>query len=247
MPAARCATEFTGFRPGALTFFRQLRRNNTRAWFEEHRAAYEGVVRGPLRALVEEMDIRFARFAPEIVGDPRRSVFRIHRDVRFSADKSPYKTHGSCWFYHRDAGRQVGQEANAGSAGFYVQIAPGDSFLGAGIWMPPRGSLNRIREALAEDPGSFGRVAQSAAVRRRFGGLDEEAMLKRMPRGFAEAHPAARWLRYQSFTLGRALTDAEVLSPRLAASLERDFTRLTPVVRWLNAALGYPPAASRQP
>lgn len=247
MPSKRCATEFTGFRPAALAFFRQLRRNNTRAWFEDHRDSYEGAVRAPLRALVEEMDVRFARFAPEIVGDPRRSVFRIHRDVRFSADKSPYKTHGSCWFYHRDAGRQVGQEADAGSAGFYFQIAPGDSFLGAGIWMPPRGSLTRIREALVEDHRGFGRVVEAAPVRRRFGRLDRESMLKRMPRGFAEDHPAAGWLRYQSFTLGRQLTEAEVLSPRLAAMLERDFARLTPMVRWLNAALGYPAATSRQP
>ena len=82
-------TEFRGFRPDALAFLRRLERNNSREWFERHRAVYETEVRGPLRALVEEMDVRLARIAPEIVGDPRRSVFRIHRDVRFSADKSP--------------------------------------------------------------------------------------------------------------------------------------------------------------
>jgi uncharacterized protein (TIGR02453 family) len=237
--------EFTGFRPAAMTFLRRLARNNNREWFEAHRPDYEAAVRLPLRALVEEMDVRLARVAPEIVGDPRRSVFRIHRDVRFSRDKSPYKTHASCWFYHRDAGRQVGQEADAGSAGFYFQLSPTDCFLGGGIWMPPRGSLAKIRNALVEDPRGFAVAVESAPVRRHFGRLDEGSMLKRLPRGFAEGHPAGRWLRYQSFTLGRAMTPDEALSPRLAATLERAFVRLLPLVRWLNRSLGYAPASSR--
>jgi uncharacterized protein (TIGR02453 family) len=239
------AQEFSGFLPAALTFFRRLARNNRREWFEANRAAYEAVVREPMRSLVEEMDVRLARFAPEMVGDPRRSMFRIHRDVRFSRDKSPYKTHASCWFYHRDAGRQVGQEADAGSAGFYFQFSPTDSFIGAGIWMPPRGSLGRIRDALTENHRRLAAALEAPAVRRRFGRLDEEAMLTRLPRGYREGHPAEPWLRYQSFTLGRPLTPDEVLHPRLASRLEQDYALLLPFVRWLNQALGYAPANSR--
>jgi uncharacterized protein (TIGR02453 family) len=242
---AHLAREFSGFRPAALTFLRRLARHNQREWFEANRATYEAAVRGPMRALVEEMDVRLARFAPEIVGDPRRSMFRIHRDVRFSRDKSPYKTHASCWFYHRDAGRQVGQEADAGSAGFYFQFSPSDSFIGAGIWMPPRGSLGRIRDALGEDHRRLAAALEAPTVRRRFGRLDEEAMLKRLPRGFREGHPAEPWLRYQSFTMGRTLTADDVLHPRLAARLEKDYALLLPFVRWLNLALGYAPAVSR--
>jgi uncharacterized protein (TIGR02453 family) len=242
---AHLTREFSGFQPAALTFFRRLVRHNQKEWFEANRTVYEAAVREPMRALVEEMDVRLARFAPEIVGDPRRSMFRIHRDVRFSRDKSPYKTHASCWFYHRAAGRQVGQEADAGSAGFYFQFSPTDSFIGAGIWMPPRGSLSRIRDALSEDHHRLAAALATPAVRRRFGRLDEDAMLKRLPRGFSEGHPAGPWLRYQSFTLGRSLTVAEVLHPRLAARLEKDYTLLLPFVRWLNQALGYAPAASR--
>lgn len=244
MPGA-ADVPFTGFSPAAMTFLRQLARHNEKPWFEANRSRYETAVRNPVRALVEEMDVRLARIAPEIVGDPRRSVFRIHRDVRFSRDKSPYKTHASCWFYHRDAGRQVGQEADAGSAGFYFQASPTESFIGAGIWMPPRGSLGRIRDAIAEDSEGFAATVDTPALRRRFGGLDDEQMLTRLPRGYAPGHPAERWLRYQSFTLGRALTTDEVLSPRLAASLERDYARLVPLVRWLNRALGYQAAAAR--
>ena len=235
----------TLFTPGSLRFLRSLKRHNERAWFEAHRAEYEAVIRGPLRGLVEEMDVRFARFAPEIVGEPRRSVFRIYRDVRFSKDKSPYKTHAACWFYHRDASHRVGQESHGGGAGFYLQVAPGDSFLGAGLWMPPREALGRLRDALLEHQATFERAVRSPRVRRRFGDLDDDAMLKRSPKGYPADHPAARWLRYQSFTLGRALTDAQAVSDRLPAMLEADFRLLLPLVRWLNAALGLKSADSR--
>jgi len=238
------ATTFTAVRPAALRFFRQLKRQNTRPWFEAHRAVYETEVREPFKALVEEVDLRLARFAPEIVGEPRRSLFRIHRDVRFSKDKSPYKTNAGCWFYHADAGRGVGGEAEGG-AGFYFHMAPGECFLGAGLWMPPRPSLNKVREALVEELKGFERIVLNPAFRRRFGTLDEEAMLVRLPRGYPAEHPAARWLRYQSFSVGRALTERDVFSPRLPAILARDFERLTPMVRWLNAALGFPPRRSR--
>lgn len=237
--------EFHGFRPEALAFLRRLHRHNTREWFERHRAVYETEVRDPLRALVEEMDVRLARVAPEIVGDPRRSVFRIHRDVRFSADKSPYKTNAACQFYHRDAGRGAGQDAAGAGAGLYFQLADGDCFVAGGIWMPARPALDRIREALADAPEELDRIVRTPAFRRRFKALDREAMLTRLPRGYAAAHPAERWLRYQSFTATRVLTAREATSARLPATLERDFAALVPLVRWLNGAIGYRAAERR--
>ena len=228
----------TGFTPASLAFFRGLARNNKKPWFEAHREAYENDVRVPMRALIEEMDVRFARFAPEMTGDPKRSMFRINRDIRFSKDKSPYKTHAACWFRHRNAGHRVGSDAEEGSAGLYFHLEPAESFVGAGIWMPPRPSLDKIRDALAENPRRFARIVGHPTVKRRFGGLDDEAMLKRMPRGYADDHPAAKWLRFQSFTIGRRLPDKEVLGPHLAAILEGDYKRMMPLVRWLNTALG---------
>lgn len=233
------------FTPASLRFLRALARNNARPWFEAHRREYEALVRDPMRDLVDEMDVRLARFAPEIVGDAKRSIFRIYRDVRFSEDKSPYKTQAACWFYHRDASHRVGQESHGGGAGFYFQLAPGNCFSGGGIWMPPREALLRLREAIAEGPGVFARLVTSPAVRRRLGGLDEEAVLKRVPRGFPPDHPAARWLRYRSFTLGRAYTDAQAVSSRLPALLESDFALMLPLVRWLNGAMGLRPAERR--
>ncbi len=240
-PAAAAAT----FPPDALRFLRGLKRHNVKRWFEAHRAEYEVHVRDPMRALIEEMDVRLARAAPEITGHPRRSMFRIYRDVRFSHDKSPYKTHAACWFHHRDADRRVGSEAEGGGAGFYFHVEPGGSYVGGGMWMPPRSVLGRIRDAIAEDPRGFDRLVRAPRLRRRFGGLSDEAVLKRMPRGYADDHPAARWLKYQSFVMGRALTDAQVTGPRLPTLLERDFTLLLPLVRWINRALGLKPATQR--
>ena len=98
-------TDFEGFPPAAHRFFRSLERNNNKAWFEANRAIHETAVRDPLRALVEELDSTFGTIAPEIIGDPKRSLFRINRDIRFSKDRSPYKTNAECWFYHHNAGR----------------------------------------------------------------------------------------------------------------------------------------------
>lgn len=234
----RVAGEFRGFGPGALAFLRRLARHNNREWFERNRAVYETEVRGPLRALVEEMDVRLARMAPEIGGDPRRSIFRINRDIRFSADKSPYKTNAACQFYHQDAGRGAGRDADGAGAGLYFQLADGECFVAGGIWMPARPTLEKIREAVAEDPEGLERIVRAPAFRRRFGALDREAMLTRPPRGYA-GHPADEWLRYRSFTATRMLSEGDVMSPRLPATIERNFAALLPLVRWLNGAIGY--------
>lgn len=238
------APGFQGFDPGILRFLAALKRHNRREWFEAHRHEYETFVRDGMREFVEEMDVRLARLTPELVGDPRKSLFRIHRDVRFSRDKSPYKTHTACWFFHRDAGRGVGSEAHGG-AGFYVHVEPGASMVGGGLWMPPRPALTLLRDALAEAHRPFVKIVTAPAFKRRFGGLDGEARLTRVPRGYPPDHPAAEWLRYTSFTAGRMLTDREILDPRLATRLETDIARMTPLIRWLNAALGFPPASRR--
>ena len=233
------------FSPDTLRFLRALARHNNREWFEAHRSEYEQHVKAPMLALIDALDVRFATFAPEIVGDTKKSMFRIYRDVRFSKDKSPYKTQASCWLFHGGGSRSVGRDAGDGGAGFYFQIAPGKSFMGGGLWMPPRPSLLRIRDALVANPTSFTRIATDPKLAKRFGAMTDEDALKRMPRGYDEDHPAAKWLRFQSFTVGRELTDAEAISPKLPALLEKDFRIMLPLVRWINMTLGLRPALTR--
>lgn len=230
--------EFTGFAPAAFTFLRSLQKHNDREWFQRNRATYESELRAPLAALAEEVDVRLATLAPEIVGDPKRSLFRIHRDVRFSNDKSPYKTHVACWFHHVDAGRGVGTQAAHGGAGFYFHMEASRASIGGGIWMPPRPALQKIRDAIDEDPSALTAILKNATVKREFGGLAEENMLTRTPRGYPITHPAIELLRHQSFTLGREITPKDVASARLPDVLAREYAKLLPLVRWINHALG---------
>jgi uncharacterized protein (TIGR02453 family) len=238
---------FRGFKPEALSFLRALKKNNRREWFEMQRDTYARELVGPMKALIEELDVRFASLAPEFVGDPKRSLFRIYRDVRFSKDKSPYKSHAALWIYHRAPGRGVGKEIDGG-AGFYLHVEPRGSLVAGGLWMPPRPSLAKVRASLEADLAGWERAVGSAAFRRRLGKLtDDEAgiLLKRLPRGYAEGHPAERWLRYNSFTVHRAYSDAEILSPKLVDRAMKDFALMLPMCRWLNRALGYLPAPRR--
>jgi len=235
---------FPGFRPAAFRFLRELSDHNDPDWFRPKKAVYDTEVLAPLRHLVVAVGTALEEAGLPLIGDPRRGIFRIYRDVRFSKDKSPYKTHAACWFHHLNAARTVGAEADAGSAGYYFHLQPGGkSALGAGLWMPPRPQLKKLRDAIAKDPKGFDRMARS--IPSRFGGLDDEGALKRMPRGYAEDHPAAKWLRFQSFTSGRSLTDKQVTSPSLASFLAREYEALLPLVRWLNGGLGFKPASSR--
>ena len=236
---------FVGFTPAAQRFFRSLGRHNNKPWFEANRAGYETEVREPLRALVEGLDVVFGTIAPEIVGDPKRSLFRINRDIRFSKDKSPYKTNAGCWFYHRNAGRGVGQDADDGGAGFYFHIDGKAAFVAGGIWMPSRQSLGKLRDRLADDARPLARIVEAPAFRRRFGPFTSDAILTRVPRGFAPDHPAAKWLRFQSFTASRNLPLADLLSPKLVGKVARDFAALVPLVRWINESLGFMPAKNR--
>ncbi len=227
------------FTADSLRFLRGLARNNKKTWFEAHRTEYEQHVKQPMIELVEELVVRLSHVAPEMTGDPKRSIFRIYRDVRFSSDKSPYKTHAACWFYHSAASSKVGREADGGGAGLYFHLQPGASFVGGGCWMPPRPALKRFRDAIVADTRSFERIVLAPALKKRMGKLSEDSMLTRVPRGFDPEHPSAPWLRYQSFTVGRALTDAQVTSARLTATLIEDFGRIMPLVRWLNGTLGF--------
>lgn len=237
---------FDGFRPAAFTFLRNLKRNNDREWFETNRETYEHHVRGPMRTLVDELDAILGQRAPEFRGDPKKSVFRIHRDVRFSADKSPYKTNVACWLFHRDAGHGVGREAHGG-AGFYFQIEPGRCFVGGGVWMPPKPALDRIRQRIDEDHETISELLGAPRLKRRFGSLEPEARLTRVPRGFAPDHPAADLLRYRSFTVGRQIAERDTQSRRLLSMLQTDIDVMLPFVRWLNAAIGLPGAANDAP
>lgn len=250
MTGAALGDGFAGFPPAALAFLRGLAAHNEKPWFEAHRAEYEGAVKAPLLALVDEVDARLAALAPEFVGDRRRSPFRIFRDVRFSKHKRPYKTNAGCWFFHRDVRAGATKDAGGGAAvhggaGFYFHLEPGASFAAGGLWMPPRPALALVRDRIAARPLDLPALVAAPAFRDRFGALSREAMLVRTPRGYPTDEATAEWLRYQSYSASQPLADAVVTGPGLVDALAESYATLLPLVRWLNLALGLRPAERR--
>jgi uncharacterized protein (TIGR02453 family) len=217
------------FTPATLAFLRGLKRHNTREWFLAHRDAYELQVRAPMVAFVERLAVDFRGFAPELLATPRASIFRIYRDTRFSADKTPYKTHVSAYFQHRALPRMEG-------AGLYLEIAPARVLAAGGIHAPSGPELLRIRQRIADDPGRFEAIVTAPRFLRTVGPIDGDR-LQRTPRGFPKDHPAAEWLRFRQFIAGVELPAAQAAAPGFYARVLSLFRAMMPLVRFLNEPL----------
>ncbi|MBV8067257.1 MAG: DUF2461 domain-containing protein [Candidatus Eremiobacteraeota bacterium] len=201
---------FTGFSARALKFLRDLKKNNDRAWFAPRKEVYERECLAPLRALTVALAAALRKAKIPIDVDPSRVGFRIHRDLRFSRDKSPYKTNLGTYLPYR------GMRGAPG--GLYVHVAPKSSFVAAAFYQLDREPLQRWREAMAADPKRFETVVQ--ALKRNGVVLSEQGdALKRMPRGFEALaeHPIAAYFKLASFTVGRDLSDEDVMDEGLVA------------------------------
>jgi uncharacterized protein (TIGR02453 family) len=221
---------FTGFPKKGLVFLRQLKRNNRRDWFENHREDYETTVKLPMQSLIAALQPHFSSFAPEFEVNPKRSLFRIYRDVRFSKDKSPYKTHVAAHFVPR--GKPKGIEGS----GYYLHIEPAEVFVGAGIYMPDGDQLKRIRKAIASEPAECLALIKNPALKKIFGKIEGER-LRRVPRGYSPDHPMAEWLRLKQFFVGASFAVGKCHTPRFAEDVARVFKIATPLVRFLNEAM----------
>ena len=217
------------FTPKTLSFLRSLRRNNDREWFRARKDQYERHVRGPMTQLITRLAVDLAPFAPEVVADPKRSLYRIYRDTRFSDDKTPLKTNAAAVFPPRGFPRHEG-------AGFYVEIAPGWVWMGGGLYMPPAPSLYAIRERIAGSHPKLHRIVTTREFRTVLGELQGE-QLTRVPRGYLKDHPAADYLRYKQFLGFREFEPGFATSDRFYPELVRTFKALTPLVRFLNTAI----------
>jgi uncharacterized protein (TIGR02453 family) len=220
------------FGPELFAFLRALKKHNDRAWFAANKERYERDVRGPALAFVRDFAAPLARISAHCVADARPvggSLFRIQRDTRFAKDKSPYKTQVGLHFRH-----SRGRDAHA--PGFYLHLAPGEVFAGAGVWHPDAPALARIRGALVKDPAGWKQAVGGKAFRERFR-LGGEA-LKRPPRGFPPDHPLADDLRRKDFIAIAEFDEQAALAPDLLARFT-DFCRTAaPLNRFLADALG---------
>jgi len=214
------------FPPEGLRFLKTLKRNNNREWFNANKSLYEASVREPMTAIVESLALEFARFAPDILSTPKASLYRIHRDTRFSRDKSPYKTHVAAVFPQRNLEKHEG-------AGFYFHISPTEVLVGGGLYMPSPEDLRCVREPISQNQASFTKIVMARPFRRVFGEVTGERLL-RVPRGFDPAHPAADYLRLKQFLASRSLPPASASSPDFFRVLVETFEVLGPFVHFLN-------------
>ena len=217
-------TGFAGFRPATFAFFSELQDNNDPAWFKPRKALYEAEVLAPFRELIAAVGDAFGRAGLPLAGDPRRGIFRIYRDVRFSPDKRLYKTHAGAVLTRSGGRRDPGV--------LYIQVAPGESMAAAGFWHPEPGLLARLRRAVLSEPDGFlaivDRLAKAGCP------LLSDDKLSRPPRGFeaVKGTPVADYVGWKSFTAHCMLSDAEMQSPALVDRIA-DFARtVLPLLEW---------------
>ncbi len=228
-------SKFSGFPDDLFAFFAELAVNNDREWFSRNKARYQSSVVTPMCEFIAAMGPRLGAISDCFVADPRPhsgSMFRIYRDVRFSPDKRPYKENAGCHFRH-----VAGRDAHA--PGYYVHLAPGEVFFGGGIWRPPSGTLRKVRAAIAEDPEGWNRAAQGGDFVACFGAVAGDG-LKRPPAGFDADHPCIEALKRKSHYATRQVDPAVARTPRFIEEVDRAFVALTPLMKFLTAALDVP-------
>jgi uncharacterized protein (TIGR02453 family) len=231
---AVAAQAFTGFRPEAIQFLADLTENNSRDWFQPRKSEYERLLKEPLAALCVALDEAFRARDIPLEADPTRSPFRIYRDVRFSKDKSPYKTNVAASFPWAEGGSQDGPHGfgESGNPGGYFHMSPGEVYIGGGMWRPPTAKLSAFRAAVSEHPKAVRRLIDEPRFKQTFGAVSGDR-LTRVPAGFAKDHPEAELLKQKDLTFGRRLADDDVFSPGVPALIADSFQAAVPVMRWL--------------
>ena len=218
--------------PALFAFLRELRENNERDWFNANKARYEHDVREPMLAFIRDFAPHLARLGPHMQADARQSggsLFRIFRDTRFSADKSPYKTTVGVQFRHEDA-------ASPHAPGFYLHLEPGRVFVGAGIWRPDSGGLGAIRDAIVRD----GRRWQAALAAKGFAGtftLSGDS-LTRAPRGYDAGHPLVEDLKRKDFIATCDKTQAWACRADFLDEFTAHCRQAVPLMKFLTQAMG---------
>jgi uncharacterized protein (TIGR02453 family) len=224
---------FTGFSRDAIQFLADLAEHNDRAWFQPRKADYERLLKEPLAALCLALDDAFRARGVPLRGDPVRSPFRIYRDVRFSKDKSPYKTNvGASFGYVERAPDGSIVPSGHRHGGGYFHFSPGEIYVGGGMWHPDPGPLSAWRALVDRDPARVHAAIDEPSFVARFGAVSGDR-LKRPPAGVPADHPDIALLTLKDVTFGRRLDDREAFSAELPDILAEDLATATPLLRLL--------------
>jgi uncharacterized protein (TIGR02453 family) len=230
LPEENFFPPFEGFPNEGIKFLRRLKKNNNRLWFQRHMQEYEEYVRFPMQCLISTVAQKMIDAAPEFDFNPKKSIFRIYRDVRFSKNKAPYKTNIAASF------QPTGQKHLIEWPGLYVGIEPGEIFIGGGLYMPTAEHLKAIRKSIATYPEEFLAVVENTRFKKEFGGIEGER-LQKAPLGYPKDHPMIDHLRYKQFYVGKEYDDSPCLKPGFADIVSSVFTFTMPLVRWLVNAI----------
>ncbi len=211
-----------------IDFLKKLEKNNSKEWFDKNRNEYE-TAKADFEKLVEAVHKKLVKLEPAMDGQKAKdSIFRIFRDVRFSKDKTPYKTHFSAYFSR--AGRK------APDAGYYLHIQPGKSFMAGGIWMPEGALLKAIRQEIDYNYDEFKKILEKAAFKKHFKQLEGER-LKSLPQGYTNDNPAIEYLKMKSFMVSVSVADKEITSEQFVPLLFDYAGLMKPLVEFLNRGL----------
>ncbi|MEZ4268121.1 MAG: TIGR02453 family protein [Myxococcota bacterium] len=227
------STDFDHFAPDLFIFLRELADHNERPWFEKQKRRYESEVRGPALDFVRAMGERLPQISAHMVADDRKvggSLMRIHKDVRFSKDKRPYKTNVGMHFR-----LDVGKDVHA--PGLYLHLEPGQCFVGAGLWRPEREALDAIRTAIDSRQAAFRAVVSDPKLTAVFN-RDTSEGLKRPPRGYAKDHPLVEDLKLTSHTVGASFPDADATTPGFIDRVSERYAAAAPFMAFLCKSIG---------
>ena len=222
------------FTPDLFEFLIELRANNNREWFQDNKGRYEQHVKEPLLQFIEDFRPRLHSISEHFVADTRvngGSMFRIYRDVRFSRDKSPYKTQAAAQFRH-----EAGKTAHA--PGFYLHLAPDEVFAGVGLWHPDTATLGRIRNRIVSKPEEWERTSKDAGLRDAF--ELSGTSLKRPPKGFDAVHPFVEDLKRKDHIAVCMFEEEEATSPGFLDDFADSCRLASPYMEFLTTATGLP-------
>ena len=210
-----------------LQFLNTLEKNNNREWFNENKNLYLEA-KEDVELFVESLIQEIVPFDEEILKiDPKKAVFRIYRDVRFSKNKIPYKIH---------FGASLGMGKGAKISGYYLHIEPGKSFLAGGVYNPEPAVLKQIRNEIRASGDDLLKIIEHKDFRNNFRGLSIEHKLQRVPAGFEKDHPMAEYLKIKSFTVSHPISDEALLDPQAA----KNFAKILKNIKPLNDFLELP-------
>jgi uncharacterized protein (TIGR02453 family) len=211
-----------------LTFLKELQKHNNKEWFDAHRPDYE-IAKTNFRGFIEELIAEIAKFDPAVKHlEAKNCVFRINRDVRFSANKLPYKN-------NMGASISPGGKKSY-TAGYYLHVEPGASFLAGGMWRPEPVYLNAIRQEIDYNPDEFKKIMNAKSVKNYFGGLSNEDKLKTVPKGYDKTHPQIEFLKHRSFIIVHEVADKTVVSKDFVKYCTTVFKAMHPMNLFLRRA-----------